>query len=78
MNEALTLAETDLDPRRRASVVRRGKGGKRREVGNGRVGVRARRPVAATPIDAAGGTLFSRAQASAAHIRRHKNLTARI
>ena len=33
ISEALALAETDLDPARGALVVRRGKGGKRREVG---------------------------------------------
>ena len=33
MNEALTLAETDLEPRRGSILVRHGKGGKRREVG---------------------------------------------
>src|SRR4051812_49819250 len=33
ISEALALAETDLDARRGAIVVRRGKGGKRREVG---------------------------------------------
>ena len=33
ISEALTLAETDLDRPRGALVVRRGKGGKRREVG---------------------------------------------
>jgi site-specific recombinase XerD len=33
INEALTLAETDLEARRGAILVRRGKGGKRREVG---------------------------------------------
>jgi site-specific recombinase XerD len=32
-SEALALAETDLDPRRGAVIVRRGKGGKRREIG---------------------------------------------
>ena len=31
--EALALAETDLDPRRGSLLVRRGKGGRRREVG---------------------------------------------
>jgi integrase len=31
--EALALAEADLDPRRRSLLVRRGKGGRRREVG---------------------------------------------
>src|SRR4051794_12015134 len=33
ISEALALAETDLDSRRGAVLVRRGKGGKRREVG---------------------------------------------
>lgn len=33
INEALTLAETDLEPQRGAILVRHGKGGKRREVG---------------------------------------------
>ena len=33
INEALTLAETDLEPSRGSILVRRGKGGKRREVG---------------------------------------------
>ena len=33
ISEALALAESDLDPRRGAILVRRGKGGKRREVG---------------------------------------------
>ena len=33
INEALTLAETDLERRRGSVLVRRGKGGKRREVG---------------------------------------------
>lgn len=33
INEALTLAETDLEPRRGSIMVRHGKGGKRREVG---------------------------------------------
>ena len=33
ISEALALAETDLDPARGAVLVRRGKGGKRREVG---------------------------------------------
>jgi site-specific recombinase XerD len=33
ISEALALAETDLEPARGALVVRRGKGGKRREVG---------------------------------------------
>lgn len=33
ISEALALAETDLDPCRGAVIVRRGKGGKRREIG---------------------------------------------
>jgi site-specific recombinase XerD len=33
ISEALALAEADLDPRRGAVLVRRGKGGRRREVG---------------------------------------------
>jgi site-specific recombinase XerD len=33
IHEALALAEADLDPRRGALLVRRGKGGRRREVG---------------------------------------------
>jgi site-specific recombinase XerD len=33
INEALSLAETDLEPRRGSVLVRHGKGGKRREVG---------------------------------------------
>ena len=33
INEALTLAETDLEPARGSILVRHGKGGKRREVG---------------------------------------------
>jgi site-specific recombinase XerD len=33
IGEALALAESDMDPRRGAVLVRRGKGNKRREVG---------------------------------------------
>jgi len=33
ISEALALAETDLDRRRGAVIVRRGKGGRRREIG---------------------------------------------
>ncbi len=36
ISEAHALAETDLDPHRGAVIVRRGKGGKRREIGMGR------------------------------------------
>src|SRR5437588_5773276 len=38
ISEALALAESDLDPRRGAILVRQGKGGKRREVGMDRWG----------------------------------------
>src|ERR1700730_576792 len=56
ISEALALAESDLDPARGAVLVRRGKGGKRREVGMDRWGwdrlgpwleIRARLPVGA-------------------------------
>ncbi|MGI9184347.1 MAG: tyrosine-type recombinase/integrase [Solirubrobacteraceae bacterium] len=56
IGEALDLAETDLDPSRGAVLVRRGKGGRRREVGMDRwawsqlepwIGVRRRLPVGA-------------------------------
>ena len=33
IQEALALTESDLDPRRGSLLVRRGKGGRRREVG---------------------------------------------
>jgi integrase len=39
LQEALALAEADLDLRRGGLPVRRGKGGRRREVGYGRVGL---------------------------------------
>ena len=38
VGEALALAETDLDPSRGAILIRKGKGGKRREVGMDRFG----------------------------------------
>jgi site-specific recombinase XerD len=41
IGEALDLAETDLDAGRGAVVVRRGKGGRRREVGMDRWGCRS-------------------------------------
>jgi integrase len=46
ISEALALAESDLDRDRGAILVRRGKGGKRREVGM----VGTDRPVAAPPL----------------------------
>jgi site-specific recombinase XerD len=44
ISEALALAESDLDPIRGAALVRRGKGGKRREVGMDRWGWEQLRP----------------------------------
>ena len=39
IQEALALTEGDLDQRRGSRLVRRGKGGRRREVGMGRMGM---------------------------------------
>ncbi len=44
ISEALALQESDLDRSRGAVVVRRGKGGKRREVGMDRWGKRLDEP----------------------------------
>jgi integrase len=44
IGEALALSESDLDPSRGAVLVRRGKGGKRREVGMDRWGKRRDKP----------------------------------
>jgi site-specific recombinase XerD len=44
ISEALALNESDLDPGRGAILVRRGKGGKRREVGMDRWGKRRDKP----------------------------------
>ena len=44
--EALALGERDLDPRRGSLLVRNGKGGRRREIGHGRLGLGAAAPVA--------------------------------
>jgi integrase len=49
ISEALALQETDLDRGRGAVLVRRGKGGKRREVGMDRWGTGAARPLARDP-----------------------------
>src|SRR3954447_4173920 len=48
VQEALDLTELDLDRRRGSLLVRRGKGGRRREVGMGRLGLRAIGAVAAS------------------------------
>jgi site-specific recombinase XerD len=44
ISEALSLQESDLDPTRGAILVRRGKGGKRRELGMDRWGKRRDKP----------------------------------
>src|SRR5947209_17076516 len=44
ISEALALTESDLDPSRGAGLVRRGKGGKRREVGMDRWGWESLQP----------------------------------
>jgi site-specific recombinase XerD len=44
IREALELAETDLDAARGAVIVRKGKGGRRREVGMDRWGKRRDKP----------------------------------
>jgi len=54
IQEALALAEHDLDPGRGSLLVRNGKGGRRREVGIGRVGLRAPTAVAQRTGRAAG------------------------
>ncbi len=54
ISEALALAETDLDPRRGAVIVRRGKGGKRREIGMDRWAWEQLEPMAHDPKHAAG------------------------
>jgi site-specific recombinase XerD len=81
ISEALSLAETDLDPGRGAIVVRRGKGGRRREVGMDRWGwqqlqpwlkVRATLPVGPLWCVIHGPTAGRRWEQSAArkHLRR--------
>jgi site-specific recombinase XerC len=65
IQEALALTEGDLDQGRGALLVRRGKGGRRREVGNGRVGL------GAAPALARGATPDARGSAVMRHHRRH-------
>jgi integrase len=58
ISEALALAESDLDPRRGAILVRQGKGGKRREVGMDRWGWEQLSPWVDTRTESPVGTLL--------------------
>jgi site-specific recombinase XerD len=58
IQEALVLTEGDLDPRRGSLLVRRGKGGRRREVGNGRLGMAGAPALARAPPRTPHGPLF--------------------
>jgi integrase len=54
VQEALTLGEADLDLRRGSLLGRNGKGGRRREIGMGRLGLGAAAPLARRPPRAPG------------------------
>ncbi len=80
IGEALALAETDLDRSRGAVLVRRGKGGRRREVGMDRwawnqldpwLEIRARLPIGALLCVIHGPTAGRRWEASAARKQLH-------
>ena len=58
ISEALTLAESDLDARRGAVLVRRGKGGRRREVGMDDWGWQELQPWLARRLELPVGPLF--------------------
>jgi len=58
IHEALALAEADLDDRRGAVLVRRGKGGRRREVGMDAWGWAELQPWLETRVDLPVGPLF--------------------
>jgi site-specific recombinase XerD len=58
ISEALALSESDLDPARGSLVVRRGKGGKRREVGMDRWGWEQLAPWLSIRASLAPGVLF--------------------
>jgi site-specific recombinase XerD len=58
VQEALALAEHDLDPRRRSILVHRGKGGRRREVGMDEWGWEQLRPWLAARVELPVGPLF--------------------
>ena len=64
INEALALAEADLDARRGSLLVRRGKGGRRREVGMDDLGLGAARALAPGAGRAARRTAVLRRQRS--------------
>jgi hypothetical protein len=65
VREALALGERDLDPRRGSLLVRRGKGGRRREIGSG-----PRRPLRARPAFALGKRASRPLAADLIHARR--------
>jgi len=58
VQEALALTERDLDPRRGSVLVRRGKGGRRREVGRDAWGWEQLRPWLAQRLEITVGPLF--------------------
>src|SRR5947209_9259432 len=58
VQEALALSEHDLDPRRGSVLVRRGKGGRRREVGMDAWGWENLRPWLAERLELPAGPLF--------------------
>jgi site-specific recombinase XerD len=58
VQEALALSEHDLDPRRGSVLVRRGKGGRRREVGMDAWGWENLRPWLAKRLELPAGPLF--------------------
>jgi len=58
VQEALALGERDLDPRRGSLLVRRGKGGRRREIGMDACGWEQLSPWLAARIDLPVGPLF--------------------
>lgn len=81
INEALTLQESDLDRSRGAVLVRRGNGGKRREVGMDRwaweqldpwIEIRRRLPIGALLCVIHGPTAGRRWEASAARKQLHR------
>jgi site-specific recombinase XerD len=58
IHEALALSEADLDPRRGSLLVRRGKGGRRREVGMDEWGWEQLRPWVLARVELPVGPLF--------------------